>query len=101
VGFPSKGHEDTLRLVLLYVVGYSGHVVYSDASGARNVIALFFMLDWDRYEFNKKHARRRYAKVVFFASGGICGSCSAFRCVRGTKCRLTIFLAQVGPVGFP
>jgi hypothetical protein len=36
-----------------------------------------------------------------FASGGICGSRSAFRCVWGTKHRCTIFHAQVGLVRIP
>jgi hypothetical protein len=30
------------------------------------VIALFLMLDWDQYGFDKKCARTRYAKLVFF-----------------------------------
>jgi hypothetical protein len=38
---------------------------------------------------------------IVFASGGICGSRSAFRCVWGTKCRCTIFCAWVWPVGIP
>jgi hypothetical protein len=33
-----------------------------------------------------------------FASYGICGSRSAFRCIRGTKRLCTIFHAQVGPI---
>jgi hypothetical protein len=36
-----------------------------------------------------------------FASGVICGSCSSFWCVRGTKCRHTIFHARVGLVQIP
>jgi hypothetical protein len=103
-------------------VGSTCHVVHSGVSEARNVIALFFRLGWDRYGFDKNHARTRYNELVFllwgtkchrttfnarvrpvriqqkahrdtlwqtcffFASGGICGSCSAFQCV------------QVGPV---
>jgi hypothetical protein len=57
--------------VFFYPVGSSSHIAYSGASGARNVIALFFMLEWDRYGFNKKRVRTCYTKVVFFASGGI------------------------------
>jgi hypothetical protein len=33
-----------------------------------------------------------------FASGGICGSCTAFWCIRGTKHDCTIFHAHLGPV---
>jgi hypothetical protein len=29
------------------------------------VTALYFMLGWDRYGFNKKHAGTHYAKLVF------------------------------------
>jgi hypothetical protein len=34
-------------------------------------------------------------------SSGICGSCSAFRCIWGLKCRCTIFHAHVGPIQIP
>jgi hypothetical protein len=80
------------------------------------------MLVWDRYGFHKKHAGTHYAKLVFLhligsagdilhstasvaqnvdASSGICGSCSAFRCVQDVKRRRTIFHARVGPVRIP
>jgi hypothetical protein len=69
----------------------------------------------------QEHDRTRYNKLVFFhsvripeivrwdtlhrtcvsASGGICGSRGAFRCVRGTKRRLTIAHARVGWVRIP
>jgi hypothetical protein len=39
-------------------------------------------------------------RICVFASGGICGSRSAFRCLRGTKYRHTIFHARVGLVQF-
>jgi hypothetical protein len=37
-------------------------------------------------------------RTCVFASGGICGSCTAFWCIQGTKLRCTIFHARVGPV---
>jgi hypothetical protein len=43
----------------------------------------------------------KFTPNLFFASGRICGSRSALRCVRGTKRRHTIFHAQVGPVQIP
>jgi hypothetical protein len=86
---------------VLHPVGSAGHVVNSGAPAARNINALFFMLVWDRYRFHKKHTRTHHARTCVFASGGICGSCSAFWCVQGTKHQHTIFHAQVGPVLFP
>jgi hypothetical protein len=43
-------------------------VRHSGASEARNVNALFFMLWWDRYGFDKKHAGTPYAELVFLHS---------------------------------
>jgi hypothetical protein len=47
------------ELVFLHPVGSVGHVVHSGASGTRNVNTLFFMLEWDRYRFDKKCVETR------------------------------------------
>jgi hypothetical protein len=49
------------------------HVVHSGASEARNVDALFFMLQGDRYEFDKKCFRTCYAELVFLQAIGSVG----------------------------
>jgi hypothetical protein len=51
--------------VLLHLVGSVCRIVHTDAFGDRNVDALFFMLRWDRYRFNKNRPRTCYAKYVF------------------------------------
>jgi hypothetical protein len=47
--------------------------VHSDASGARNIDALFFMLGWDPYRLHKKRADTRYAELVFLHLVGSTG----------------------------
>jgi hypothetical protein len=42
-----------------------GHIVHSGASGPRNIDALFFILGWARYIFDKNHVGTRYAELVF------------------------------------
>jgi hypothetical protein len=37
--------------------------------------------------FPKKHTGARYMELLFFASGEIYGSRSAFRCIRHVQCR--------------
>jgi hypothetical protein len=76
-----------------------GHVVHSCVSEAQNIDLLFFMLRCDRYRFNKKGVGT-FHRTCVFASGGIYGSRSAFRCVQGMKHQDIIFHAAVGPVLF-
>jgi hypothetical protein len=54
-GFHKK-HDVTCyaQLVFLHLMGSVGHIRNSGASGQRNIDALFFILGWDRYGFNKK-----------------------------------------------
>jgi hypothetical protein len=42
-----------------------GHVVHSSASRVRNIDALFFVLLWDRYGFDKRRFWRLYAELIF------------------------------------
>jgi hypothetical protein len=78
-----KKHTGTYYVehVFLHLVRSTGYVVHSGASEVQ-VLTLFFMLGWDQYGFNKKRTGTHYAELVFFASGGICGSCRAFRCIQ-------------------
>jgi hypothetical protein len=39
--------------VFLHPMGSAGHVVHYGASRSRNIKALFFMLGWDWYRFDK------------------------------------------------
>jgi hypothetical protein len=58
------------KLVVLHPVGSAGHVVHSGASRVRNNEALFFMLGWDQYGFDKKRVRTCYSEPVFLHSMG-------------------------------
>jgi hypothetical protein len=59
------------------------------------------MLEWDWCGFHNTHIGTSYVKLVCFVSGGICGSCSALRCIRGAKGRCTIFHACLGSEWIP
>jgi hypothetical protein len=96
VRIPQKAHRNTLHRTCIFAsVGSTGHVVRSDASGARNVDALFFIPDWASHESHKKHTRTCYAEFVFLHPVAST-TYSAFWCIRGAKRRGTIFRARVG-----
>jgi hypothetical protein len=61
------------KLVFFHSMLSAGQVVHSDASGVRNIKALFFMVMWDCYRYHKKRARTRYAKLMFWPLVGIAG----------------------------
>jgi hypothetical protein len=39
--------------------------VHSSVCGVQNVDALFIMIGWDRYGFDKKHAGTQYPELMF------------------------------------
>jgi hypothetical protein len=73
-----------------------GQVVHSGASKAQNIKVLFFMLEWDRFGFHKKHTVTRYAELVFLHPVGSVSHVvhsSAF----GHKTSTYYFLCSGGP----
>jgi hypothetical protein len=85
------------KLVLLHLMGYAGHVVHSAHSGHETSTHYFSCLGGTSMDY-KNNTSRHVTPNSCFASGGICGSHSAFRCVRDAKRRCTIFHARLGPV---
>jgi hypothetical protein len=51
--------------VFLHLARFAGLVAQSGACGARNIDALFFMLGWDHYGFDKKYVGTRYVELMF------------------------------------
>jgi hypothetical protein len=101
-GSHEKAHRAChAELLFLHPGGYAGHVVHSGAPEVRIFDSLFFKLEWAQCRSIKKHIMTHHADLVFFASGAIGGSRSAFWCIRGMKCRRTIFHARVDLVRIP
>jgi hypothetical protein len=59
--------------VFVHPAGSVARIVHSSASGGQNIDALFFMLGWDRYGFDKKRVLTHYAKLVFLHPVGSVG----------------------------
>jgi hypothetical protein len=72
ISIKSVGTQYT-ELLFLYPLVSVGHIVHSGASGSQNMIALFFMLAWDSYRFEKNGTRTRYAELVFLHTVGYVG----------------------------
>jgi hypothetical protein len=88
------------RTCVFASVGSAGHVVFSNASRARKVDTLFFMLGCARCVFHKKRIGTRYVELVFSCPVGSVGSYGALWCVWAMKRRHTIFHARMGSVWF-
>jgi hypothetical protein len=61
------------RTCVLHPVRSAGHIVHSSVSRARNIDALFFMLEWPWCGFHKKGAGTYYAELVFLHPVGSVG----------------------------
>jgi hypothetical protein len=86
--------------MFLHPVGSAGHIVHSDASGARNVDALFCMLRWGRYGFQNKHARTHYAELVFFNLMESPGHVVHFGASRAPNVNTLFFILRWARYGF-
>jgi hypothetical protein len=83
--------------VFLHPVGSTGHVVHP----GHETHTHFFHARVGRMWFPQKACQDTLRQTCVFVFGEICGSRSAFWCVRDVKCRCTIFYAWVGPLWFP
>jgi hypothetical protein len=63
--------------VFLHPMGSVSHALHFVVSRVQNTDTLFFKLGWVRFRSHKKRVRTRYIELLFYASGGIYGSCIA------------------------
>jgi hypothetical protein len=80
-----KNHTGTryVEHVFLHPVGSVGFVVHFGRSEARNINALFLV---GLVRIQQKARQDTLRRTCVFASGGICGLCSAFQWVPVVKC---------------
>jgi hypothetical protein len=81
--------------VFLHLVGLAGHVMHSGAFGPWTSTHYFSYSGGTGTDSTKSALGDTLRRTYVFASRG------AFRCVRGTKCRRSIFHGRVGWVRFP
>jgi hypothetical protein len=96
----NKKCAGTIYAELAFVdpVGSAGHVVHYGAFGDMNHRSTIFHARVGLVRNLQKARQDPLRQTCVFASGWICGSHSAFRCVWGMKHRCTIFHARVGLV---
>jgi hypothetical protein len=89
-----------MKLVVLHLVRYAGHVVHFGASGTRNVDALF-LCSCGTATVSIQSAPGHVTQNMCFASGGNYGSRSALWCVWRMKRQRAIYLTRVGSEWIP
>jgi hypothetical protein len=82
------------ELMFLYLVGFAGHVVDSGAF-EHETSTDFFHARIGPVRIRQKAHWDTLCRTCIFVTGGICGSHSAFSCIRSAKHRRTIFHARV------
>jgi hypothetical protein len=91
-----------VKLVFLHLMGSEGQVVYSVRLSRTTSMHYFSCINWIGIDSTKSASGHVMSNFCFCIRWDmICGSRSAFRCVRGTKRRNNIFRGRVRPTRFP